>query len=73
MDSITVFFSEVVIERVDEMKQIIEHPTPLQAGSLALFALCSPFSDTGSHIPRRRLSGLGPVNRSFLSALLSFS
>jgi hypothetical protein len=35
MDSLALVFAEVVIERVDKMKKIIEHPTPLKAGSLA--------------------------------------
>jgi hypothetical protein len=35
VDSLALFFLIVVIERVDKMKKVIEHPTPLKAGSLA--------------------------------------
>jgi hypothetical protein len=35
MDPFALVFAEVVIERVDEMKKVVEHPAPLQAGSLA--------------------------------------
>jgi hypothetical protein len=48
-------FAEVVIKRVDQMEKIIEHPRPLQPGSLAFFALCSPPLEADSHIPIRRL------------------
>ena len=41
MNTLALFCTEVVIERVDKMKKTVEHLTPLQAGSLALFALCS--------------------------------
>jgi hypothetical protein len=32
MDSLALLFDEVVIERVDEMKKVIEHPRPVRGG-----------------------------------------
>jgi hypothetical protein len=35
MDSLALVFTEVVIEQLDKMKKVVEHLTPLPAGSLA--------------------------------------
>jgi hypothetical protein len=51
MYSLAPAFSIVMIERVDKMKKVIEHPRPLQDGSLALFAI----TGTHSYIPIRGL------------------
>jgi hypothetical protein len=50
MDPLARFFTKFVIERLDKMEKIIEHPTPLQAGSLASFALYSPLPKIDPHI-----------------------
>jgi len=42
MYSLAPVFSIVMIERVGKMKKVVEDPRPLQDGSLAPFALCSP-------------------------------
>jgi hypothetical protein len=56
MDSFALIFVEVVIERLDKMKEIIEHATPLQAGEFSMFAFYSPSTEPNSHIPIRRRS-----------------
>jgi hypothetical protein len=35
MDPLALYFNKVMFERVDNMKKVVEHATPLQAGSLA--------------------------------------
>src|ERR1035437_7315824 len=51
--------SEVMFERVDEMKEIIEHPISPAVRESSIFALCSPLSEADFHIPIRDLIGTG--------------
>src|ERR1017187_685795 len=54
MDSFFLFISEVMFERVDEMKEVIKHLVSPAGGESSIFALCSPLSEADSHIPIRR-------------------
>ena len=51
MDSLALVFAEVMIERVDEMKKIIEHPNGPAGREASIFALRSPILEADSHVP----------------------
>ena len=55
MDPLFLFIFEVMFERVDEMKKIIEHPMSPAGRVSSILALCSPLPGPDSHIP---ISGL---------------
>jgi len=55
MDSLFLFVFEVMFERVDDMKEIVEHPMSPAGRESSIFALCSSFSEADSHMTIRRL------------------
>jgi hypothetical protein len=50
MNSLFFFISEVMFERVDEMKKVIEHPMSPAGRESSIFALCSSLLYADSHI-----------------------
>jgi hypothetical protein len=55
MNSLFLFVSEVMFERVDKMKKVIEHPMSPRGRESSIFALCSPSKEADSNIPVRRI------------------
>lgn len=61
MDSLALLFAEVVIQRVDDMKKIIEHPRPPAGRESSILRLVFAMLDNDSQIPKTGLliEGLG--------------
>jgi hypothetical protein len=51
MDSFFLFIFEVMFERVDDMKEIVEHPRSPAGRESSIFAIPSPLPRADSHIP----------------------
>jgi hypothetical protein len=50
MDSLFLFIFEVMFERVDDMKEIVEHPKSPAGRESSIFAFSSPLQEANSHI-----------------------
>ncbi len=61
MDSLFLFVFEVMFERVDDMKEIVEHPMSPAGSESSIFALCSPLSEADFHISIRELLGIWSI------------
>jgi hypothetical protein len=68
MDSLFLLIFEVMFERVDDMKEIVEHPMSPAGRESSTFALCSPLPKTDSHMTIRRLHGTWDPMQLFFKA-----